>query len=171
MEVFSKEGILYYVQADHLNGEEIGSILHYFYEAGACNVQVIPTITKKNRPGHLILIDTKERAAKEIEMILAEECKVTGWHRITTEHRHLRVDYLKREVTITWKGESFSHLAEGKCSWGVRRRIRPEHRSSEALRDKLRKMGLPLPLSDCSRILTEILDQDLEEYEIGEKDR
>ena len=37
----------------------MGSVIEYLYDAGACNVQVIPTITKKNRPGYLFLIDVK----------------------------------------------------------------------------------------------------------------
>ena len=57
MHLYTKEGILLLVQTDHLDGETLGNLIGRFYDEGAKNVQVISSLTKKNRPGHLILID------------------------------------------------------------------------------------------------------------------
>ena len=45
--LYSKEGMLLLVQVDHLNGELLGEVIDHFYEAGAKNVQIVSTITKK----------------------------------------------------------------------------------------------------------------------------
>ena len=133
MEVFSKEGILYYVQADHLNGEEIGSILHYFYEAGACNVQVIPTITKKNRPSYLFFIDCRPDSADRVEEAIAGELTSGGWHRMDTVHRYQYNERLKRPVELCFQGETLHFTVEGKKFESGS--LRPEHDSVVALRE------------------------------------
>ena len=67
MNVYSKEGLLILVQIDHLNGEILGSIIEDFYHAGAKNVQIVSTITKKNRPACMIFIDVPFQKAEEVE--------------------------------------------------------------------------------------------------------
>ena len=68
-DIFSKEGIFFTVQVDHLNGEIMGSIFDMFYSTGALNVQCLQTITKKNRPGNIFLIDVLPEKAESMEDI------------------------------------------------------------------------------------------------------
>ena len=48
MNFYSKEAVLFLVQVDHLSGEILGDVVDSFYAAGAKNVQIISSITKKN---------------------------------------------------------------------------------------------------------------------------
>ena len=43
MELFKKDGNLFYVQADHITGELAGSVIEYLYEAGAGNDEEKPS--------------------------------------------------------------------------------------------------------------------------------
>ncbi len=167
MEIYNKDGVIFYVQVDHLSGEILGSVIDFLYQAGAGNVQVIPTVTKKNRPAHLFLIDAKPDCADGVERVLAEEMGVTGWHVLHTRHRHLAVDYLKRRVTFRCGGRQFQMEVEGKLAHGAEKTIRPEHRSCVALRTRLREADVNLPLTACGQILLEILRQELTEYTIA----
>lgn len=166
MQIFNKRGVIFYVQTDHLPGEILGSVIGYLYDAGACNVQVIPTVTKKNRPAYVFLIDTKEDCAEAVEMVLIRELRVTGWHRIATEHRHLAVDYIKKQVRIEGTGFSVEMEVEGKVSHGERICVRPEHRSCIRLKELLQEKGRQVSLVDCGKILTELLEQNQSVYTI-----
>ncbi|MEJ2716412.1 MAG: DUF111 family protein [Deltaproteobacteria bacterium] len=83
----SIKGNMWLVQADHLSGETLGVVIQNLFERGARNVQVIPTITKKNRPGHLIFIDVnRPRAEQGIEKYLFRELGILGYHVMPTRH-------------------------------------------------------------------------------------
>ncbi len=135
------------VQVDHLGGELLGSAIEYLYAAGARNVQILPGVTKKNRPGQAIIIDASEARAEAIERVIAEELGSTGWHRLKTEHRHLPVESVSRPLRFkTGTGAADFEL------WGKRIRnqpqsVRPEHDSCRDLQQVLKeKAGLELPL-------------------------
>lgn len=171
MELFKKDGNLLYVQADHVTGELLGSVIEYLYEAGACNVQVIPTVTKKNRPGYIFLIDVKSGSLEKVEQVLIRELSVTGWHRIHTEHCHLAVDYLKKQVEFRMGQDRFCMEVEGKKTCGIAETLRPEHRSCAELKEILRSRGKDPALETCKKILTEILEQDLSVYSVEEAEQ
>lgn len=78
---------MWLVQADHLSGETLGVVIQKLFDLGAMNVQVIPTITKKNRPGHLIFIDVNRPSAERgIEKYLFRELGIFGYHVMPTQH-------------------------------------------------------------------------------------
>lgn len=166
MERFRKDGNLLYVQADHVTGELVGSVIEYLYEAGAGNVQVISTVTKKNRPGYILLIDVKCDFLDAVEQVLIRELSVTGWHQICTEHCHLAVDYLKKPVEFCLEQDRFCMEVEGKKICGITETLRPEHRSCAKLKEILRRKNRDLSLEESKKILTDILEQDLSCYSI-----
>lgn len=147
--LFSKEGMLLLVQIDHLNGEILGSVFEYLYEAGALNVQCIQTITKKNRPGNTLLIDVPIGKTKDVERIIINELGSTGWHRISTDHMHVPVEIVTRKVKILIDSYNFNFLFElqGKKIKGEARRIRPEHSNCIELKEEIRKVcNIEVPL-------------------------
>lgn len=166
MQIYSKQGQLFYVQTDSLSGELLGSAIDELYAAGACNVQVIPSVTKKNRPGHVFLIDTRKDCAESVEQTILRELRVTGWHRIDSEHRHLQVDYLKRTVTFQGMGSCFTLELEAKKAYGQEVFIRPEHRSCVKLKQALQACGYIRSLPECYEILGEIFAGACTEYQI-----
>lgn len=159
MDIFTKEGIIYYVQVDHLSGENLGQIIHYLYESGASNVQVIPTITKKNRPGHLFLIDCQPKNNDKIEKIVARELTSGGWHKINTEHRHLSTEIIKREVTIKLADKTFPFVTVGKKIGEEGMNLRPEHQNCLDLKNEIYKnFSHHISLSQSNFYISEILN-------------
>ncbi|MGM9530246.1 nickel insertion protein, partial [Intestinibacter sp.] len=85
----SKKGTIFIAQVDHLSGECIGQAIELFYNRGASNVQVIPTITKKNRPSYIFFIDCREQYKDTIEETIFKELNTGGLHIIETIHKYL----------------------------------------------------------------------------------
>jgi len=96
-----KPSSIWIVQADHLSGESLGSVIETLLDLGAKNAHIIPTITKKNRPGHIIFIDiTNASSQEEIERYLVEDLGIYGHHRIITEHHYEVTRVIERPVTV-----------------------------------------------------------------------
>lgn len=133
MDFHSKDGLVFMVQADHLSGECVGQAIDRLYGAGAANVQVVPAITKKNRPSYLFFIDCKPDSADRVEQAIAGELTSGGWHRIDTVHRYQYNEKLKRLVTLCFQGETLPFTVEGKKFESGS--MRPEHDSVAALRE------------------------------------
>lgn len=148
-----KNSCIFYVQTDHLSGEEIGCAIRKLYGAGAHNVNVLSTVTKKNRPGYIFLIDTDESSMHAVEEALQLELRVSGWHCIPTQHRYLNVDCVKKTLQIETDGKSFRFPAELKIAYGAERIVRPEFRSCEHLKEKLEEMGVKRSLDACADLI------------------
>ena len=166
MEIHHKEGCLLYAQADHLSGEELGCILETLYDAGACNVQVVPTVTKKGRAAHLIVVDVHPGRRDSVENVLILDVRVTGWHVIRTEHRYLKVEHIQRKVRFFYEGETFDLEIEAKKAYGLEISIRPEYRSCEKLKKKLKERGKKISIRTCDQILREIVEKELKSCQL-----
>jgi uncharacterized protein (DUF111 family) len=81
-----KEGILLIAQIDHLTGEDIGWALEALDVPGIRNRNLIPTLTKKGRMGHLLLLDLEPEAEVDVGRLLFEAFGTHGYHRIQTHH-------------------------------------------------------------------------------------
>lgn len=99
---------LMFVQVDHISGEVTGFAVGRIMELGARNVQLIPAITKKNRPGTIIIIDTDGEREEAIARFLAAELKVSGYHRLNTTHVHQNVSFLRKGLLVRRNGRSRS---------------------------------------------------------------
>lgn len=103
-----KKAHLIFAQIDHVSGEITGFAIGKIMELGANNVQLIPTITKKNRPGYIIIIDSDTKHEKEIARFLVRELKISGYHRIDTNHIFHKVTFIKKNLKININGKSRS---------------------------------------------------------------
>lgn len=112
---YTKPRILIVAMCDNITGEAVGESFDSLYGVGAKNVQVLNTITKKNRPGYLYVIDCDEPCVDRIEEILIREIGTTGWHRIYSEHRYTDVEYLKKAITFSYEGRTTT--AEAACKY------------------------------------------------------
>ncbi|RVU55503.1 nickel insertion protein [Anaerosphaera multitolerans] len=162
MNLYSKEGLLLLVQVDHLNGELLGSIIEYLYKAGAFNVQCIQTITKKNRPGIIFLIDTSQNNLEKVEATIINEIGSTGWHLLNTEHRHTAVEVISREVVVKVNSIEFPFEIQGKKMKDGKANIRPEHSSCTMLKDKIEKISKKnIPLKEIYDKVGRVLDEEI----------
>lgn len=167
MILYSKEGLLFLIQVDHLNGELTGSIIESFYEAGAKNVQVVSAITKKNRPSYMIFVDAKEKDAEAVERVIVEECGSSGWHRIETCHRHTNVSILRKDITIHTAKGSYEFQIEGKVINDDTANARPEYENCASLKKLLQeKEGVSIPLRKLTGYLAEAFHEDKKEITI-----
>jgi len=104
MSGMEKRSRLLFAQVDHLSGEVLGFALEKLMESGARNVQVIPSTTKKNRPGSILIIDTDEKQEEPIARFLMEELKISGYHRIDATHVFHRVSFLTKSLRLARNG-------------------------------------------------------------------
>ena len=101
-----KDARIILAQVDPVSGEVLGFAIERLMEMGAHNVQLIPTITKKNRPGNIIVIDTDERHEEPIADFLSRELKISGYHRIHTSHVFHRVTFVEKSLHLNINGKS-----------------------------------------------------------------
>jgi uncharacterized protein (DUF111 family) len=153
----SKQGVLLYAQIDHLSGEAIGPTIEMFYDSGASNVNVVSSITKKNRPGYIMFIDCLSDNLEKLENILARELGVSGWHRITTLHEYLAVQCVKQTITVIFDGGQFEFTAEGKIINNDYINIRPENQNCLSFKKRLAESGILLSLSEIYQRLYQVL--------------
>ena len=140
--IYEKEGLIFMVQIDHLSGEILGWAINGLYEIGALNVQVIPTITKKNRPGHIFIVDIPIKYFDEIEEFFVKELSTTGWHLIKSQHRHIATEAIVKEIIFIHDGKKIKCSLEGKQIKGKPETVRPENRSCIAVYEKLKEEGV-----------------------------
>lgn len=116
MNIHSKEAVVFLVQVDHLTGECIGQTIELFYNVGASNVQVMSSVTKKNRPSYVFLIDCRLEYKEAIEQVIVTELGSGGWHVIHTEHCYQYNKILKKEIVVKdcKTNKTLVFLAEGK---------------------------------------------------------
>lgn len=101
-------------QADHLSGEMLGASVGDLLKLGAVNAQIMPTITKKNRPGHMIFIDLVKKNENAIAEYLASELRITGYHRMEATHVHQKIFFANKTLLVRFDGgsESFPFRAK-----------------------------------------------------------
>jgi hypothetical protein len=81
-----EEGVILMFQVDHLSGEEMGWILEAERIPGLKNKHLISTLTKKGRPGYLLLLDVDPGLEAKAVGSVAEFLPVFGFHRFSTKH-------------------------------------------------------------------------------------
>ncbi len=95
---------------DNVTGEVIGHMFQKLLEVGARDVTVIPTLTKKNRPGHLLRVITKPSDCDKISEAIIRETGTLGVRVLPYVHRNitsrkiipveLDINGIKREIRI-----------------------------------------------------------------------
>jgi uncharacterized protein (DUF111 family) len=141
--------LLLLAQVDDAPGEVLGTAIDLLLEAGARNVQVAPTTTKKGRPGHLVLVDVPTDAEDEVALVLAVELGVWGYHVLESRHRRFDVACEPRRLTVGIDGERLTFELTCKL---VRRagalvRVKAEHDDVVRIRRALAERGRMLPIS------------------------
>ncbi len=96
-----KPGLLMLVQLDHLTGEDIGWAMKANGLPGIRNRNLISTLTKKGRMGHLLILDVDPEAEEQVGEFLLNSLTTHGYHRIETQHVHYRTVMRKVCVVVT----------------------------------------------------------------------
>lgn len=164
-----REGQLLFVQVDHLSSEILGDALTRLWSAGATNVQVVPTLAKKGRPGQLLIIDVGANKLAAIEETLLSELGVHGWHAVKTNHVYVATEIVERDVEV----KTPSYILRT-CVAGKRRRnsreVIPEHSSCVTLKETLAtEAGIHIPLRELVPLVRNALNQDHASIDLRER--
>lgn len=89
------KGTIILAQVDHTDGEVLGHSIEQLYDLGARNVQIISAVTKKNRPGYVLLVDLPAERVEDAAMYLGTELGIWGFHLLGTEHVHFDIAFRK----------------------------------------------------------------------------
>jgi len=125
---------------DDVSGEILGYVVEQMMIAGAKDVTILPTTTKKNRPGHLISVISAPEDEQRLTQLLITETGSLGV-RVFRCDRHL----LAREllpVTVKIDNQEISiRVKIAKNQQGTILQIKPEY---EDVRQAAQKTGQPL---------------------------
>lgn len=74
---------------DNVSGEILGHSFNNLLESGALDVTIIPTITKKNRPGHLLRAITRPADTYKVSEAIIRETGTLGVRVLPQVHRNI----------------------------------------------------------------------------------
>ena len=161
MKKFSKPRIFVIAMSDNTTGETVGESIESLYDAGACNVQVISTITKKNRPGYMYVIDCDSSSVDRIEDILVTEVGTTGWHRMDSEHCYTELEYLTKKVKLVKDGRTVVCDVRCKYSPNVPEKYRIERDSLDGLTERVRsELGASVSRQRLANVLVRAFEEE-----------
>ncbi|HXY54299.1 MAG TPA: nickel insertion protein [Nitrospirota bacterium] len=145
-----KKARLLFAQVDHVSGEVTGFAIGRIMELGARNVQLVSSITKKNRPGNIIIIDTDDAKEGVIARFLARELKVSGYHRIDTLHVFQQITFQQRDLEVAVKGKKRTIRCEVKIVGDLSRPLSfdVEHDALVTMQKFLKGQNRDLSLSE-----------------------
>jgi uncharacterized protein (DUF111 family) len=168
MKCFEEPGSLIIVQVDHLSGEMLGEIWEQLSSKGAKNVQILSALTKKGRPGQLLLIDIPPENMSELEEFLVSEMGVNGWHRILSEHVHVDIEMVSYDLTFRTPAGRLRVKVAGKRIKNTSGSVRPEHGDCVQVQRKLRQeAGLEVSLWQLERLISKALNSSKRRVEIN----
>ncbi len=87
---------------DDVPGEVIGHVIDKIIKHGASNIHVVPSITKKNRPGYILFIDVSKESIDRVIDILIKDYGILGYR--VVECRHYSIPYTVEKVSIIYRG-------------------------------------------------------------------
>jgi len=137
---------------DDVSGEVLGHAIDKIMSEGARDISVIPTTTKKNRPGYIIKVITDREHSNKLTLRLMEETGTLGV-RISSSQRHL----LPRETkTLKLQLDGLEAEIRYKISRGVNgeiMQVKPEYDDLVTLSERT---GKPL------RVLSDLVKKKIE---------
>jgi uncharacterized protein (DUF111 family) len=140
--------LLLLVEVDHACGDILASVMDDLAEQGVMNVNLVPSLTKKGRPGYLLFIDLPRDALDAVETVIARELGVLGWRVMHAEHRHAAVEHMSREVVLPLPGGPMRLVVPFKAvsTGGHAPAVQVEHDFCVALKRQLEDGGVHMPL-------------------------
>ncbi|HDL15686.1 MAG TPA: nickel pincer cofactor biosynthesis protein LarC, partial [Euryarchaeota archaeon] len=92
---------------DDITGEIIGYIINKLMEEGALDVQVIPAITKKNRPSYILSVICRDRDKEKFLSLIFSETGTLGV-RMSEERMRVVAKREIKEIKVELEGKNFN---------------------------------------------------------------
>ncbi|MGD9602398.1 MAG: nickel insertion protein [Gammaproteobacteria bacterium] len=136
-------------QVDDVPGELMGEFITRAEALGARNVQVVPSLTKKNRPAYLVYLDVPAALEAAAGRLLGAELGCWGYRVLAAEHRHF--DITRQTLALTVQRGDVAQRATLRvktiADGAARLRVKAEHDDLAAMCGALRAAGVELPLA------------------------
>ena len=138
--------ILLMVQVDDATGEVLQDVCEQLHRIGARNVQLLASLGKKGRPGHVLLIDVDAALEEDVALLIGTELGAWGYRVLESRHRHFDIRLGRRTLVLqTTSGPETFELGCKEIRSGDRLlAIKVEHDHLVALRARLAVDG-PAP--------------------------
>jgi uncharacterized protein (DUF111 family) len=101
----SGDVILIMVQVDDAPGELLGEVISRLEKLGAKNVQLLSSLTKKGRPGYVMMIDIPAERERDVAGLLAGELGIWGYRVLHSDHKHFDIRTYKAKLEISIGGQ------------------------------------------------------------------
>lgn len=136
-------------QVDDVPGELLGEFIQRVEALGARNVQIVASVTKKGRPGHIIYVDVAETLESAVATLLGTELGAWGYRVLAAEHKHFDIERFALALTVTIAQAHFEFDLRAKVisQAGRTLRIKAEHDDLSAICRSLREQGHDLALA------------------------
>lgn len=140
--------IVMLVQVDDATGEVLQDVSEQLNALGVRNLQILASIGKKGRPGHVMLVDVDESRERDVAFVLGSELGVWGYRVLESRHRHFDIE-TGRCVVVLYADDQVVEAELG-CKRisdaGQLLGIKVEHRDLASLRDRLSDLGVTASL-------------------------
>jgi uncharacterized protein (DUF111 family) len=143
------DGLLILAQVDDAPGELVAEAVDELFKAGAGNVQVLTSLTKKGRPGYVLLVDAGNAREEDIALVLAAELGTSGYQVLAASHRHcdLELEHLPVVVRYAHDDLAFDVRLKRISRNGQLLRVKADHDDLARIHDALHARGRMLPLA------------------------
>jgi uncharacterized protein (TIGR00299 family) protein len=123
---------------DDVTGEVLGYTIDRLLAEGAKDVSVIPTTTKKNRPGHLIKVVADQQDVGHLSEVLIAETGTLGVRVYYCERHIINRELLMVDLVVMGTKETIQ-VKVSKNAAGEIIRVKPEYEDLKRLAEKTKK--------------------------------
>jgi hypothetical protein len=156
--------LLILAQVDDATGEVLQDVMERLHRAGSRNVQLLASLAKKGRPGHVLLIDVPAAREDDVALVLGTELGVWGYRVVESSHRHFDIHLLNKPLRVRVADEMLTFEVGWKRieKEGCLLAVKIEHDHLASLRDELERKGVQVSLRWLRANLEQQLSKDLE---------
>lgn len=157
--------VLMMAQLDDVSGEILGEFIRRAEAAGARNIQIVPSLTKKGRPAHLVFVDAPQDAEPAIAELFGAELGTWGYRVMQAEHRHF--DIRRTQVSVVVRHgqaeQAFTVRVKVISNGGRVLRVKAEFDDLSAACGALRDRACLLPIAELKAAVEDRFDRDAPE--------
>ncbi|MFA5363734.1 MAG: nickel pincer cofactor biosynthesis protein LarC [Candidatus Bathyarchaeia archaeon] len=123
---------------DDVTGETLGHAIDVLLQEGAKDVNIIPAVTKKSRPSHIVKVTANKQDVERLSRVLMDETGTLGVRVYPCQRHVINREVLQVELTIGGTKESVT-IKVAKDHNGSVVNIKPEFEDVKRIANKLKK--------------------------------
>jgi uncharacterized protein (TIGR00299 family) protein len=123
---------------DDVTGETLGHTIDVLLQEGAKDVNILPAVTKKSRPSHVVKVTANKQDVERLSRVLMNETGTLGVRVYPCQRHVINRDVLHVELTIGGTKESVT-IKVAKDHNGTVVNVKPEFEDVKRIANKLNK--------------------------------